>query len=136
MLNPTPAPISPYRTHPALPPTMLNEAGAEATPDALDELFAKLRRIARASSMVLFGGSLPPGVPADIYAKLIDIVHEVGVKAILDADGEPMVHGMKAVPFMVKPNREEAQRLYLVSTSNRLTIASKHWTFSGNLVYN
>ncbi len=93
------------------PPTMLNEAGAEATPDALDELFAKLRRIARASSMVLFGGSLPPGVPADIYAKLIDIVHEVGVKAILDADGEPMVHGMKAVPFMVKPNREEAQRL-------------------------
>jgi fructose-1-phosphate kinase PfkB-like protein len=44
---------------------------------------------------VALGGSLPSGVPTDIYATLADIAARHGAKVVLDADGEPLVHGVE-----------------------------------------
>jgi len=93
------------------PPTMLNEPGPPIAQDEFDELFAKVRGAARKSSMVIFGGSVPPGAPADVYRRLVTIVREAGARAILDSDGEPMRLGIEAAPFMIKPNRDEVRRL-------------------------
>jgi 1-phosphofructokinase family hexose kinase len=93
------------------PPTVFNEPGPFVTEDKLNELLAKVSSTAQQSSMVIFGGSLPPGVPKDIYRTLIKLAHESGAKAILDSDGEPMKLGLEARPFMVKPNRDEVRRL-------------------------
>lgn len=94
-----------------LPPTSLNESGPNITEDELNELFAKVQRVARKSSMVIIGGSLTSGVPSDTYKKLVQLIKSAGAKAILDADGEPMRLGMEARPFMIKPNRDEVRRL-------------------------
>ena len=93
------------------PPTTFNEPGAPVTEAEIEALFTKVREIARKSCMMIFGGSLPPGVPKDIYRKLVAAVQEEGAKAVLDSDGEPMRLGMQAVPYMIKPNRDEVQRL-------------------------
>jgi len=93
------------------PPTTLNESGPQVTEDEFEELFAKVRKVARKSSMVILGGSLPPGTPEDTYKKLVRLITEAGAKAVLDSDGEPMRLGMEAIPFMIKPNRDEAHRL-------------------------
>lgn len=106
------------------PPTTLNESGAPVTEDELNQLFEKVRAAALRSSMVIFGGSLPPGAPKDLYMKLVTLVHESGAKAILDSDGEPMRLGMQAAPFMIKPNRDEVQRLVGVEIKSLDDVAS------------
>lgn len=64
-----------------------------------------------ASRVLVLAGSLPPGVPDELYATLIVLAQAQGVKTILDTDGEPLRRGMEAGPDLVKPNRAEAERL-------------------------
>ena len=58
-----------------------------------------------------FSGSLPPGVPADIYRRLIVLAHRAGISCALDADGAALAQGVRARPEFIKPNRREAERL-------------------------
>lgn len=93
------------------PPTSLNEPGPLITADELNKLTVHVKEIASKSKLMIFGGSLPSGIPANIYQTLIESVKQTGVKTILDSDGEPMRMGMQASPFMIKPNRDEVKRL-------------------------
>jgi len=57
--------------------------------------------------VVVFAGSLPPGIPADAYAELTRLARRAGAQVILDADGRPLAEGLRAEPDVVKPNRSE-----------------------------
>ncbi len=57
------------------------------------------------------GGSLPQGMNPDTYAGLIRSLQAKGVPCILDADDEALKEGLRAKPFMIKPNEYEMQRL-------------------------
>ena len=61
--------------------------------------------------MVVLSGSIPEGVPMDIYAQLIEECHMAGRKVCLDASGELLRQGILAGPDMVKPNRRELEHL-------------------------
>lgn len=61
--------------------------------------------------MVVLSGSIPEGVPVDIYAQLIRECHEAGRKVCLDASGELLRQGILAKPDIVKPNRAELEYL-------------------------
>ncbi|MHB1415301.1 MAG: 1-phosphofructokinase [Chloroflexota bacterium] len=65
----------------------------------------------QAGKVLVLAGSLPPGVPIDIYASYIRKARDNGVKTILDADGEPFHLGVEALPSLIKPNLPEAERL-------------------------
>lgn len=93
------------------PPTTLNERGPQISPKALESLLQIVEGYAMQVRFVALGGSLPPGVPADIYATLGAIASRHGAKVVLDADGEPLVQGLKASPYLIKPNENEAERL-------------------------
>jgi 1-phosphofructokinase family hexose kinase len=93
------------------PPTTFNERGGPVDHAELVALLEKTKEIARLSSYVLFGGSVPLGVNNDIYNVLVQIAAAGGAKPVLDADGEPLAEGIKARPFMIKPNLDEAERL-------------------------
>src|SRR5512133_4383711 len=56
-------------------------------------------------------GSLPPGVPASFYAKLIAMARQKKVKTLLHASGEALIEGIEAKPTVVTPNQHEAERL-------------------------
>lgn len=57
---------------------------------------------------VTLSGSLPPGVPDDLYAQLIDVANAAGVPVFLDSSGEPLKKGVElSRPLLVKPNAKE-----------------------------
>lgn len=75
------------------------------------EKIQELRDLFRAEivnySAVTFSGSLPPGVPPDFYAELIDAAKRARVPTLLDSSGEALRHGVAAQPTLVKPNKKE-----------------------------
>lgn len=89
----------------------LNEIGPRLGKEELGRLEAAVSAALDRASWLMLCGSLPPGVPAGFYAKLIALAHSRGVKTLLDADGEPLAEGLKAKPTVVTPNQQEAERL-------------------------
>jgi len=81
------------------------------TEDNLRALEERLLGRVRTGDLCVFSGSLPPGAPADTYARLIAGVHGRGGLAALDTSGEALAPGCAARPDLIKPNEIEAEAL-------------------------
>lgn len=64
------------------------------------------------SELVILSGSLPRGLAADTYAELAQQVHAAGKRCLVDASGEVLRQAVAARPFLLKPNRDEAEALF------------------------
>lgn len=92
--------------------TELNETGPVVTHGDCCAVMAKMRELLPAHKAVIISGSIPPGAPPDLYANMIRLAQdEFGIPAILDASGEALIHGIKAQPYLAKPNVCEAAAL-------------------------
>ena len=60
------------------------------------------------SSALCLIGTMPPGVPEDIYARLVREARANGVPALLDAQKGLITAALPERPFLAKPNLEEA----------------------------
>ncbi|MCC6345485.1 MAG: 1-phosphofructokinase family hexose kinase [Bryobacterales bacterium] len=89
----------------------LNERGAAITPEDVRRVEEAVSRRLPEARWLMLCGSLPPGVPPDLYARLITNARRLGVKTLLDTDGEPLEAGIEAAPTVVAPNQQEAERL-------------------------
>lgn len=89
----------------------LDEAGPQISAAEERRIEAAARDKLAGVSWLMLCGSLPPGMSVDFYARLIEIAREKGVRTLLDAGGEALRVGIQARPTMVKPNRQEAERL-------------------------
>ncbi len=56
-------------------------------------------------------GSLPPGVPADFYARVARIGKDGGTKVIIDASGEALERALQEGVYLIKPNIREFSNL-------------------------
>jgi 6-phosphofructokinase 2 len=56
-------------------------------------------------------GSLPPGVPADFYARLAGVAKKIGAKFVLDSSGAPLRTALDQGVYLVKPNLNELNEL-------------------------
>ena len=92
--------------------TELNEPGPRVSGPQLEELLCKLEGYAGPDTLFVLAGSIPAGVPGDIYRIITERVHEKGSKVLLDADGELFSESLKASPDMLKPNRSELERYF------------------------
>ncbi|HEY2535926.1 MAG TPA: 1-phosphofructokinase family hexose kinase [Solirubrobacteraceae bacterium] len=91
--------------------TEINERGPSVSEREV-ELFAdKLLYLARGAAIVVFAGSLPRGVEPEIYASLIRDLARMEVTTVIDTDGEPLHHAVRAEPDVVSPNLLEAEEL-------------------------
>ena len=89
----------------------LNEAGPAMDKRELDRLEkATVRQLEHASWLMLCG-SIPPGVPPDVYVRLIETARKKKVQTILDTDGEALQVGLEAKPTVVHANQAEAERM-------------------------
>jgi 1-phosphofructokinase family hexose kinase len=91
--------------------TELLEPGCSVAPKYLAELKSKIRDLASTSKVVVFSGSLPPGIQSSAYGDLISVCYELGCQTILDTGGKALEKGVNAFPSMIKPNRQEAEEL-------------------------
>jgi 1-phosphofructokinase/tagatose 6-phosphate kinase len=67
--------------------------------------------LARGAAIVIFAGSLPRGVDSDVYADLIKELRKLGLVVVIDTDGDPLRHAVRAEPHVVSPNVLEAEEL-------------------------
>lgn len=91
--------------------TEVNESGCVVSAEDLSKFQEKFRELCGEAKMVVLTGSLPPGVPDDVYAQFIETAKAAGVQTILDADGEALKKGIASRPFAIKPNNHELEAL-------------------------
>ena len=119
-----PARINTAVTEPDGTTTKLNEPGAALSPEEIDAVESALLEAATAAAAgegarhwAVLSGSLPPGVPADWYARLVRLLRESapGLRIAVDTSDEPLAAlaaGLpESAPDLVKPNGEELGQL-------------------------
>lgn len=89
----------------------VNEKGPLITKAKQKELLDKIDVLAKRGDWWVLAGSLPPGVPDDFYARIVNLLNQHDANAILDTSGESLRLGCAEKPYLLKPNAEEAQAL-------------------------
>ncbi|HWV57614.1 MAG TPA: 1-phosphofructokinase family hexose kinase [Longimicrobiales bacterium] len=64
-----------------------------------------------APTYLVASGSVPPGVPADFYARLAEIARDRNARLIVDTSGEALAEALRVGVFLVKPNMREFEEL-------------------------
>jgi len=91
--------------------TEINQRGPAISPKEIELFQDKLLYLARGAAIVVFAGSLPRDVDPDLYAVLIRELHKLNVATVIDTDGDPLRHAVRAEPSVVSPNVLEAEEL-------------------------
>lgn len=91
--------------------TEINEPGPEISRSEADEFLKLLEQHLHSCHIMILAGSLPEGIQPDFYSECIRLAHSMNVLSILDADGEAFRNGCRAVPYAIKPNLHEFERL-------------------------
>jgi 1-phosphofructokinase/tagatose 6-phosphate kinase len=91
--------------------TEVNERGPALSNAERDRVVERILYLAQGAQVVALCGSLPRGVPVDLYAQLIEELRRLGVTTVLDTEGEPLRLATRSCPDLVTPNLTEAEEL-------------------------
>ena len=91
--------------------TEINERGPQMSAGELELFVDKLLYLAKGAAVCVFAGSLPRGVDADLYGRLIEEMRRLGVTTVIDSEGEPLLMATRKAPDVVSPNEIEAEGL-------------------------
>ncbi|MBP7978850.1 MAG: 1-phosphofructokinase [Sebaldella sp.] len=89
--------------------TEILESGEELTDSDLRAFEKKLMELVEKSDVITMSGSLPKGMDAGYYQKLVELVNRKGKKVILDTSGKSLLEGVKGKPYLIKPNFDELE---------------------------
>ena len=87
--------------------TKINASGPGLSAAEVERLLAETAAAARGARWIAACGSLPPGAPNDLYARVVETGHEAGCPVVVDGSGAPLAAALAAGPELVKPNAEE-----------------------------
>ena len=91
--------------------TRIDAPGPHISKKELERFYRKVREIHPKPDLIVASGSIPPGVPVNIYYNIVMEAKGYGVKTILDSEGKWLEEGIKAKPYLIKPNVHEAEEL-------------------------
>lgn len=91
--------------------TELLEPGPEISGEELSAFYTQYEKAVEDSELMILSGSVPRGVPEEIYAELIRIAQRAGKRVLLDTSGAWLKKGAESCPFMIKPNGKELELL-------------------------
>lgn len=92
--------------------TVVNEEGELAiSPARMALLEETLDPLISRARVVVCSGSLPPALPPDFYARIIDRARRHGALTVLDTSARALREGITARPHLIKPNRTELVQL-------------------------
>ena len=89
-----------------------NEPGPTINAYELEALKEKILGYASSETVFLFSGSLPPGVPTDVYNDWITEVKAKGASVIVDVDTIALKEAVKAKPDVVKPTKKRLEEFF------------------------
>jgi tagatose 6-phosphate kinase len=84
------------------------EPGPYITTEELGRFAADYRRLLASAAAVVLCGSLPDGLPPDMYASLVRYAAEAGIPVILDAGGEELLLAARNRPDLVVAEAHDA----------------------------
>ncbi|MEE6258018.1 1-phosphofructokinase [Plantactinospora sonchi] len=91
--------------------TKVNEPGPELDAGETEALVCAVLDDLAGVSWLACCGSLPDGVPPDLYAGLAEAARSRGVRVAVDTSGEPLRASLAGRPDLVKPNTAELAHL-------------------------
>ncbi len=91
--------------------TEINCGGPLINKEDIEQLFAKLDKLANGDILVL-AGSIPNTLPDDIYEQIIARIADRDVEVIVDATGKLLLNVLKYKPFLIKPNHFELSEMF------------------------
>jgi len=91
--------------------TRIVEAGPKVSRAEIQRFKKVYKTWLKRSCFVVLSGRNAYGAPDALYADLIDLAKRENVPSILDTSGLSLKTGLKAKPFMIKLNAEEAQEI-------------------------
>ena len=90
--------------------TEVNDVGEEVGKDKTEEVLQMVRMLSAKSNVTVLSGSLPRGVQADYYGKLVRAVAPNSLK-IVDASDGRMLSAIQEGVDLVKPNLDELENM-------------------------
>ncbi|PMN88185.1 1-phosphofructokinase [Enterovibrio norvegicus] len=87
--------------------TDLNFPGVEVSEKDVSAFEATLFSLADTHDVFVIAGSLPRGISPDTLKRWILALHEQGKKVFFDSSNAALTEGLKATPWLIKPNDEE-----------------------------
>jgi 1-phosphofructokinase len=103
--------------------TKVNEPGPVLDGDEVAALIGAALTGADGVTWLAACGSLPPGAPADLYARLVAPARRRGVRVAVDSSGPALAAAVAAGPDLVKPNAHE-----LAEVAGRCGRSGTWWT--------
>lgn len=90
--------------------TEINEPGSPVSNAELESFLEKFEKHAQNSELIAISGSILPGMEKSIYNQLINIAKKYNKKVFLDTSDIQLKDGIQAIPFCVKPNKDEFEK--------------------------
>ena len=91
--------------------TRIDAPGPRISKREFERFHRRMTEIHPKPNLLVAGGSVPPSLPIDIYFDIITEATEFGVRSILDSEGQWLKDGIRARPYLIKPNVREAEIL-------------------------
>jgi 1-phosphofructokinase len=92
--------------------TDINEPGNDISEEDIKIIKEKIFALAKKDDILVLSGSVPQSIEKNIYELWIKEASGLGVKTILDADGELLKNGILSAPYLIKPNIHELEQLF------------------------
>jgi len=91
--------------------TRIGAPGPRISRKELERFSSKMRKIHPRPDLLVVGGSLPRGIPYNIYYDIVFEAKGYELRTILDSEGKWLEEGIKAKPYLIKPNVHETEEL-------------------------
>jgi fructose-1-phosphate kinase PfkB-like protein len=92
--------------------------GPRGDPNVGTGLLTLLEKYLAEAELVILSGSLPPGLPLDLYPMMIQLAERYGVLTLADIHSQPLQNAIGAKPWLIKPNLSEFHELIGRITQN------------------
>ncbi len=113
--------------------TEVNEKGISLSEMECEDAVSEIEALLSDAEILVLAGSLPAGMDADTYGKLIKIAKGKGTRVILDADGERLKQGLSEIPYAMKPNISEFEELCgeKLDSQEKIVLNARKWIEKG-----
>lgn len=101
--------------------TEINGMGPVIDEKALEQLWGKLEKLEEGDTLVL-AGSIPSGMPKDIYSEILKKFSGQGIRFVVDATKELLLNVLPYRPFLIKPNNHELGEIFGVTLTTKTEI--------------
>ncbi len=110
--------------------TKINASGSQLSEYELERMLSKTADAARGATWVAACGSMPLGVPENLYARVVSLARDAGCRSAVDSSGPPLAAALEEGPDLIKPNLEELSELVgreLATFGDVLEAAKEVW---------